>query len=54
MKGTADYVAELLAEPDKAKRQIALARVPAHQREDVRRHVERYWPQRGQMRRAKR
>lgn len=54
MKGVADHVADLLAEPDKAKRQIALARVPAHQREDVRRNVERYWPQRDQLRRAKR
>lgn len=54
MKGVADFVAELLAEDDKAKRRLALARVPAHQREDVRRNVERYWPQRAQMRRAKR
>lgn len=54
MKGVADYVAELLAEPDRAKRGLALARVPAHQREDVRRHVERYWPQRDRLRRARR
>ena len=50
MKGAADYVAEILREPDRGRRQLALSRVPEHLRETVKANVSRYWKDRRKVR----
>ena len=49
MKGAADYVAEILREKDRGRRQLALSRVPAHLRETVKANVGRYWKDRAKV-----